>query len=90
MDTTSGLKVGRRDISGPTVCDGVPGSRWPVIESEEDVSVIFMGVSQTLGAHRLIHVYHIMYAAQCSPSVWLTPMKPQLDNTYNTVKYVVP
>ncbi len=37
MDTTSGLKVGNRDISGPIVCDGVPGSHWPVIESVEDV-----------------------------------------------------
>ena len=37
VDTNRGLKVDRRDISGPAVRDGVPSSRWPVIESFVDV-----------------------------------------------------
>ena len=63
MDTTSGLKVGKRDISGPTVCDGLPSSRWPVIESEEDVCLttfdvfLFLGVFFVVNVIGLVQIY---------------------------------
>ena len=36
VDITRALKVDRQHDSGPTVCDVVPSSRWPVMESSGD------------------------------------------------------